>query len=323
MAASKPHLAAMDDVVKGAFKRKVSQFRNWISEEPDARFTPDTNRYRLYVSLACPWAHRTLITRALKGLEEVIPITVVHHHMGKNGWRFVTKGEENKPPFCEPEPLYGFTAIRELYFKAEPEYDGRFTVPVLWDSKLGSIVNNESSEIIVMLNGMFNKYAKNPKLDLFPKPLQPKITEIAESFFNTFNNGVYRCGFATTQAAYEEAFHELFDTLDILEGHLSSSRYLVGNQLTLADVRLFVTLIRFDPVYVLHFKTNKKRIMDYPALSGFMRELYQMPEIRATVSFEHIKRHYFGSHETINPLGIVPVGPDLSYLEESHGRDIM
>lgn len=317
------HLAAMDDVVKGRFIRKESIFRNWISSKPGARFAPEPNRYRLYVSLACPWAHRCLITRALKGLEDVIPVTVVHHNMGPNGWRFVTKDELDVPVMCEPEPLYGFTSIRDLYFKANPEYSERFTVPVLWDTKEEFIVNNESSEIIVMLNEVFNKYAKNPDLDLYPMEMRSATDEVAHSFYNSLNNGVYRCGFAKSQGAYEEAFVELFDTLEVLEKRLASSRYLMGSAMTLADIRLFVTLIRFDAVYVLHFKTNKKRIMDFPGLSGFTRELYQNPTIRNTVSFEHIKKHYFCSHPTINPLGIVPMGPDLSYLDEPHGRESM
>lgn len=321
--APKPHLAAMDDVIKGRFIRKPSVFRNWISTQPDAKFTPDANRYRLYVSLACPWACRCLTVRALKGLQDVIPVTVVHHHMGPNGWRFVTADEKDIPDMCEPEPLFGFTSIRDLYFKANPEYEGRFTVPALWDTKHNTIVNNESSEIIQMFNNRFNKHAKNPDLDLYPEANQTQISEIAESFYNSVNNGVYRCGFATTQEAYDEAVVELFAKLDDLEKHLTTSRYLVGSSLTLADIRLFVTLIRFDPVYVLHFKTNIRRIMDYPALSAYTRELYQIPEVRETVSFEHIKKHYMGSHKTINPLGIIAAGPDLAYMEEPHGRDSM
>ena len=325
MSASKPkrHLAAMDDVVKGRFQRKPSQFRNWISKEPDARFPPAPDRYRLYVSLACPWAHRTLITRAMKGLEDVLPVTVVHHHMGGNGWRFVTEDEENLPPMCEPEPLYGYKFIKELYFKAEPEYEGRFTVPVLWDSKEGVVVNNESSEIIVMLNSMMNEYAKNPEVDLFPVDMRDDITKMADSFYNEVNNGVYRCGFATTQEAYDEAFFDMFKRLDELDEHLSKNRYLMGDKFTLADIRLFVTLIRFDAVYVVHFKTNQKQIKEYKNLSAFVREIYQMPQIKPTVSFEHIKRHYYGSHPSINPHLIVPHGPDLSHLEEPHGRDNM
>lgn len=317
----KKHLAAMDDVVKGRFQRKESAFRNWISEEPDSKFTPDPNRYRLYVSLACPWAHRCLITRSLKGLEEIIPVTVVHFHMGKMGWRFVTEGEEDKPFMCEPEPLFGFKSIRDLYFKANDEYGGRFTVPVLWDTKFNTIVNNESSEIIQMFNAVFNKYAKNPDVNLNPDNRKEEIASVAQSFYSALNNGVYRCGFATTQEAYDEAVVELFDMLDILEEKLSSSRYLLGSEMTLADIRLFVTLIRFDAVYVCHFKTNKKRIFDYPNLSAFTRDMYQHPVIKKTVSFEHIKRHYFESHPSINPHGIVPAGPDLAYLEIPHGRE--
>lgn len=318
------HIAVADDVMKGRFVRKDAVFRNWISADPGARFAAEPNRYRLYVSLACPWAHRCLITRALKGLEHVIPVTVVHPNMGPNGWRFVTKDEESIPVLCEPEPLFGFTLIRELYSKADPEYSARFTVPVLWDTKEGTIVNNESSEIIVMFNNLFNKHAKMPQLDLYPEKLREDIDEVAQSFYNSVNNGVYRCGFATSQEAYMEAFDELFHTLDVLEERLSISKYLTGSDITLADIRLFVTLIRFDAVYVLHFKTNKKRIMDYPNLSGFVNDLYQNPAIKETVYLaDHIKPHYFQSHPSINPLGIVPAGPDLSYLEVPHGRDHM
>lgn len=320
----KKHLAAMDDVKDdGSFQRKASVFRDFISSEPDAKFAPVAGRYHLYVSLACPWACRVLAVRALKGLQDVIPCTVVHHHMGETGWRFVTADEEDKPPMCEPEPLYGFTRIREIYFKADDEYSGRFSVPVLWDKELETIVNNESSELIVMLNEKFNHLAENPSVDLYPKQLRSEIDQVAESFYNTVNNGVYRCGFARKQGAYDIAVNELFDALDKLEDHLSNNRYLVGSQLTIADIRLFVTLIRFDSVYVCHFKTNKKRISDYPALRAFTTEIYNIPEIKSTVNFEHIKKHYFCSHPTINPFAIVPAGPDISYLDEPHGRDAM
>lgn len=317
------HAAAMDDVKDGRFVRKASVFRNSISTDDDAKFRPEPDRYHLYVSLACPWASRVLAVRALKGLEEVLPVTVVHHHMGPKGWRFVTSDETDTPPSSQPDPLYGLSFIRDLYFKADPDYDGRFTVPALWDKKLETIVNNESSELIVMLNELFNSFAKHPDVDLYPESLRSEIDQVAESFYNSVNNGVYRCGFARSQEAYDEAAAELFEKLEQLEQHLSKNRYLVGNQLTLADIRLFVTLIRFDPVYVCHFKTNKKRLFDYPNLSAFTRELYQIPAIRSTVDFEHIKKHYFCSHPTINPFGIVPAGPDLSYLDEPHGRDSM
>lgn len=319
---SKPHLAAMNDVKDGRFVRKPSVFRSKISTDPAATFAPHPDRYHLYVSLACPWASRVLAVRALKGLQHVFPITVVHHHMGSNGWRFVTDDEVDKPELCQPEP-HAFTSIRQLYFKADPNYSGRFTVPVLWDKKLNTIVNNESAELIVMFNDLFNDYAKNPTLDLYPQPLRLEIDTVAESFYNSLNNGVYRCGFAKSQTAYDEAVEELFQTLDTLEIHLSKSRYLVGDALTIADIKLFVTLIRFDPVYVLHFKTNKKRLIEYPNLANFTKDLYQIPEIRSTVSLEHIKKHYFCSHPTINPYGIVPAGPDISYFDEPHGRDKM
>lgn len=318
------HQAVVDDVGKdGSFKRRPSVFRNFISTDPDAKFSPDSGRYHLFVSLACPWASRVLAVRALKGLDDAIPVTIVHHHMGEKGWRFVTTNDDDKPPGCEPDPLYGFSFIRDLYFKANPDYDGRFTVPVLWDTKHNTIVNNESSELIVMLNSMFDKHAKHPEVNLYPEEMRKDIDIFAESFYNSVNNGVYRCGFAQKQAAYDKAVEELFAKLNELEEHLSNNRYLVGSQLTLADIRLFVTLIRFDAVYVCHFKTNKKRIFDYPALSGFTRELYQHPLIRGTVNFEHIKKHYFCSHPSINPLGIVPAGPDLGYLDEPHDREGM
>lgn len=319
----KAHLTAMDDVKgDGSFVRKESVFRDWISDEPDSKFKPESGRYRLFVSYACPWACRVLSVRALKGLQEAIPITVVHHHMDSGGWRFVT--EQDEVPGAQPEPLFGYQRIKEFYLKADPQYNGRFTVPVLWDTRHNTVVNNESSELIVMLNNLFNNgVAKHPEIDLYPEQLRIEIDAVADSFYNSVNNGVYRCGFARKQDAYDIAVTELFDSLDKLEIHLSKNRYLVGNQLTIADIRLFVTLIRFDAVYVCHFKTNKKKIAEYPALRAFTAELYSVPEIKSTVNFEHIKKHYFCSHPTINPFGLVPVGPDLAYLDEPHGRDNM
>lgn len=320
----KTHLAAMDDVKDdGSFNRRPTTFRNKISNDPDAKFKPEAGRYHLIGSLACPWFSRVLAMRSIKGLQDVIPLTVVHHHMDDMGWRFVSEEDEDKPPLTTPDPLFGFSRIREFYFKAEPDYAGRFTVPVLWDTELNTIVNNESSELIVMLNSEFNAIAKNPEIDLYPEHLREEIDKVSESFYNSVNNGVYRCGFARKQQAYDIAVDELFDKLDELEVHLSKNRYLVGNQLTLADIRLFVTLIRFDIVYITHFKTNKKKIADYPALRGHTTELYNMPAIKETVNFEHIKKHYFCSHPTINPFGIVPAGPDISYLDQPHGRDNM
>jgi len=307
----KEHKSALDDIdTKGAFKRKSSQFRNKI--EKGGKFEPEAGRYHLYVSLACPWAHRTLITRKLKGLDEVIDVTVTDFFMGKMGWTFKT----------EPEPLYKFDKIRDLYFKADENYDGRFTVPVLWDKKTETIVNNESKEIIVMLNDEFQDLAANKDVDLFPDGQKDEINAVAESFYEPVNNGVYKCGFATTQEAYEEAFVPLFDKLDELEETLSKSRYLCGSKMTLADVRLFTTLIRFDAVYVTHFKCNKKCIMAYPNLYGFTCDMYQAPGVAETVNFEHIKGHYFTSHEKINPFRIVPLGPELDF-ERQHGREKM
>lgn len=307
--------------VNGRFVRKDSSFRSWVTDDGSTPFQPELGRYHLYVSLACPWAHRTLITRALKGLQDVISVTVVHHYMGSEGWNFVKSGDKNVPPHCTPEPHYGFTLLRQLYFKANTDYDGRFTVPVLWDKKTETIVNNESSEIIRMLNCGFNALAKHPEVDLYPMDIRPQIDEVAQSFYNNFNNGVYRCGFAQSQEAYDEAIAELTASVDSLEKRLSTSRYLCGDKLTLADIRLFPTLIRFDPVYVTHFKTNTRRIFDCLALSAYMREIYQIPAVKETVSLEHIKKHYYGSHHSINTYGIVPAGPDMSYLDIPHGRD--
>lgn len=312
---------AMDDVgPKGQFLRKASVFRSSVRADGSTPFTPEAGRYRLYISLACPWASRCFMMIKMKGLEDAIPVTVVHHFMGEGGWKFVKEDDDHKPPMCEPEPLYGLEFIRDLYFKADEEYSGRFTVPVLWDSKTNTIVNNESSEIIVMLNNEFNSIAKRPELDLYPESMREEIDTVAQSFYNGFNNGVYRCGFATSQEAYDVAFKELFDTLDGLEERLSKSRYLCGDKMTLADIRLFPTLIRFDAVYVVHFKTNKRMIKEYPNLAAYTRELYQMEDIKATVDFTHIKEHYFRSHPSINPHRVVPNGPDLSYLDEPHGR---
>ncbi len=309
--------------VKGRFVRKDSSFRDWVKADGSTPFKPELGRYHLYVSLACPWAHRTLLTRALKGLEDVIPVTVVHHYMGEKGWRFVVAGEDDVPPLCEPEPNYGFKQLSDLYFKAEENYGGRYTVPVFWDKKNQTIVNNESSELIRMFNCEFNDLAKHPDVDLYPADMRAAIDDMAQSFYNPLNNGVYRCGFAKSQEAYDEAIAELTACLDSLEAHLAKSRYLMGDKLTIADIRLFPTLIRFDAVYITHFKTNTRRIMDLPALSGYMREIYQMPAVKKTVNMEHIKKHYFGSHHFINPYSIVPLGPDMAYLEVPHGRDSM
>jgi len=313
------HKSAMDDVsTKGAFVRKDAAFRNWVKADPAAEFPAEPGRYVLYVSLACPWAHRTLIVRALKGLESAIDVVVVNWLMDDLGWSFPKS--TNETPGATPDKFYGLARIRELYFKAEPDYGGRFTVPVLWDTKKETIVSNESKEIIVMLNNEFDELAANKQLDLYPEEMRAEIDKVAESFYNAVNNGVYRCGFARSQEAYSEAFGELFECLDSLEERLDRSRYLLGEKLTLADVRLFTTLIRFDAVYVGHFKCNKKRIIDYPNLYNYMIELYQMESIKPTVNFEHIKKHYYCSHPTINPFRIVPGGPDLDYDNAKHDR---
>jgi glutathionyl-hydroquinone reductase len=235
------------------------------------------------------------------------------------GWRFVAQDEENKPPRTDPEPLFGFQLMRELYLKANPEYIGKFSVPILWDTKTNTIVNNESAELIAMLNNEFNAVAKYPDIDLYPKAERSTIDAVANSFLYGLNSGVYRCGQATTQKDYNEAFEDVFKTMDMVEERLAHSQYICGDRLTLADVRLFPTLIRFDAAYVNYFKTNLRMLKDYKNICDYTRELYQMPAIHSTVNFEHIKGFYF-SNTRLNPLGIIPIGPDLSYLDEAHGR---
>ena len=292
----------------GAFKREDAGFRERI--EPGGRFAPDSGRYHLYVSLACPWAHRTLILRQLKGLTSHIAVTVVHPHMLDQGWSF-----------AEPEPLYGYQHMHQLYTRARPDYTGRVTVPVLWDSQEQTIVNNESAEIIELFNSAFDGLTGNT-LDFAPDALREAMAEINQRVYDDVNNGVYKTGFATEQAVYEQACHKLFEALDWLEGLLAQRRYLLGEQVTLADWRLFTTLVRFDPVYHGHFKCNLKRLEDYPSLLGYLRELYQWPGVADTVNFQHIKQHYYYSHDTINPTRIVPLGmgPDLTV---PHGREAL
>jgi len=290
----------------GRFKRQESAFRNWVTADGSSGFKAEPGRYRLYVSLACPWAHRTLIFRKLKGLEELIPVSIVHWHMGAEGWEF---REEDG---ATAEPLFGFSRLHQLYTKADPTYTGRVTVPVLWDEKQETIVSNESAEIIRMLNSAFDQ--AGAKLgDYYPEALRAEIDAVNEEVYHKVNNGVYKAGFATTQEAYEEAVTTLFKTLDGLEEKLSRQRYLAGGQITEADWRLFTTLVRFDPVYVGHFKCNLKRIADYPNLWAYTRELYQQPGIAGTVDLHHIKQHYYASHKTINPTGVVPKGPEIDF----------
>ncbi|EEQ91044.1 glutathione S-transferase [Blastomyces dermatitidis ER-3] len=308
----------------GEFKRGQSAFRNWISREPGARFPPEKGRYHLYVSYACPWAHRTLITRKLKGLEDIISFTSVHWHMGELGWRFAT-AEENLPgENSGPDPHHpGFKHLRQIYFDVDPEYKGRFTVPTLYDTKTKTIVSNESSEIIRMLYTEFDDLLpeKYKNVDLFPEHLRKDIEETNEWTYNNVNNGVYKCGFATKQEAYENAIVPLFASLDRIESHLQSRiaanaskntpTYYFGDTITEADIRLYTTIVRFDPVYVQHFKANIRDIRSgYPAIHHWLRQLYwDVPAFGETTQFEHIKKHYTTSHTQINPFGITPVGP--------------
>ena len=290
----------------GRFKRQESSFRDWVTADGSSGFKAEPGRYRLYVSLACPWAHRALIFRKLKGLEDMIPVTVVHWHMASEGWEF--RAEDG----ADAEPLYGFTRMHELYTKAKSDYTGRVTVPVLWDTKTETIVSNESAEIIRMLNTAFDGVGAKPG-DYYPEALRQEIDAVNEEVYHKVNNGVYKAGFATTQEAYEEAVTTVFDALDGLEDRLTRQPYLAGDRITEADWRLFTTLVRFDPVYVGHFKCNLKRIVDYPNLWRLTRELYQVPGVAETVDLHHIKHHYYVSHTTINPTGVVPKGPEIDF----------
>ncbi len=303
----------------GRFKRKESAFRNWVTADggpgPGAKggFRAETGRYHLYVSLACPWAHRTLIMRALKGLEDAVTLSVVHWLMGDDGWSFA------EGPGVVGDPIHGAAFLREVYLAADPTYTGRVTVPVLWDRETGTIVSNESAEILRMFNSAFDGVGAAGG-DYYPAALREEIDRVNARVYETVNNGVYKAGFATSQEAYEEAVGPLFDSLDWLEERLSGQRWLAGARMTEADIRLFTTLVRFDPVYHGHFKCNLRRIADYPALLGLTRELFQIPGVAGTVDLGHIKRHYYGSHRGVNPTGIVPVGPAIDYAAP-HGRD--
>jgi putative glutathione S-transferase len=291
----------------GEFVRPQARFRNRITADGAGGYPAEAGRYHLYVSLACPWAHRTLIFRKLKQLEEAISVSVVEPVMSAEGWAFSSE--------C-PDHVNGFSHLHQLYTRSEPHYSGRVSVPVLWDKRTGTIVNNESAEIIRMLNDAFG----TPTSDYYPAAFRREIDEVNALVYENVNNGVYRCGFAGTQAAYEAATRRLFDALDVLDQRLSRSRYLVGDRLTEADWRLFTTLVRFDAVYYGHFKCNLRRIEDYGGLSGYLRDLYQVPGIAETVDFDHIKRHYYVSHAHINPSGIVPLGPLLDFTRP-HGRE--
>jgi putative glutathione S-transferase len=301
----------------GEFKRLASSFRNTISK--NGPHQPEAGRYHLYVSYACPWAHRTLITRTLKGLTGIIGVTVVHWHMDNNGWRFATEEEGKTEAIgAGPEPFYGFKRLKELYFKANPDYAGRFTVPVLWDKKLETIVNNESSEIIRILNTEFNSIIDEEytKVDIYPEDLRAKIDELNDWIYPTINNGVYKAGFATKQEPYEREVKAVFESLDKIEKileerHASGEEFLLGNDITEADIRLYPTLVRFDPVYHQHFKCNIRMLRhDYPHIHRYLRTLYWKNDaFKDTTNFEHIKFHYTKSHPQINPYGITPLGP--------------
>ncbi|MAW88636.1 MAG: glutathione-dependent reductase [Phyllobacteriaceae bacterium] len=307
------------ELTGGRFERQESQLRNWVTRDGspgpsgEGGFKAEPGRYHLYVSLACPWAHRTLIVRRLKGLEDIISVDVVHWLMAENGWEF--RADDG----ATGDTLHGFDFLHQVYTKNRPDYSGRVTVPVLWDRQRECIVSNESAEIIRMLNTAFDEWG-NASLDLYPSSLREEIDAINAKVYENVNNGVYKAGFATSKEAYGEAFDALFKTLDELEDRLSRSRYLAGDTMTEADWRLFTTLIRFDPVYVGHFKCNLRRIADYPNLSNYLRDLYQVPGIAGTVDLRHIKNHYYGSHETINPSRIVPKGPELDW-DAPHDRD--
>ena len=304
---------------KGHFKRSESQFRNWLTADGSAGptgkggFKAEAGRYHLYVSYACPWAHRTLIFRKLKKLEDLISVSVVDYLMLENGWEFKQRDG------ATGDDLYGSDYLYQIYLKADPHYTGRVTVPVLWDKQQQTIVSNESAEIIRMFNSAFDDLTGSTA-DYYPEALRADIDALNAVIYDTVNNGVYKAGFATTQDAYEQAVTKLFETLDMLEKRLSTSRYLFGDGQTEADWRLFTTLLRFDPVYVGHFKCNIRRIEDYPNISGYLRDLYQQPGVAETCNLLHIKNHYYQSHKTINPTGIVPVGPVID-LDTPHGRE--
>jgi putative glutathione S-transferase len=303
----------------GRFVRTETQFRNWITKEGspgptgEGGFKAERGRYHLYVSLACPWAHRTLIMRRLKRLEGAIGVSVVHWHIADQGWEF------KEGPGATGDRLHGLDYLHQIYTRARPDYTGRASVPVLWDKERGTIVNNESAEIIRMLNAAFDGVGADGP-DFYPEALRSAIDAINDRVYDTVNNGVYKAGFARSQEAYEEAAEALFTTLDDLEVLLGAQRYLAGDRITEADWRLFTTLVRFDAVYAFHFKCNLRRLVDYQRLWAYARELYQVPGVAETVDFHHIKHHYYGSHKSVNPTGIVPIGPAIDWNEPPAAR---
>lgn len=301
------------EVRQGRFVRPESPFRGWVTRDGSSGFPAEAGRYHLYVALACPWAHRTLLFRKLKGLEKAVTLSVADPIMTDEGWHF------SEGPGCIPDTVNGCRYLREVYLKADPHYTGRVTTPLLWDKMAGTAVSNESADILRMFNSAFDEIAEEP-IDFYPPEHREAIDEVNGWVYSAVNNGVYKAGFAQTQDAYEEAYDALFSALDAIEERLGQHRYLVGNRLTEADWRLFTTLVRFDSVYYSHFKCNRQRMIDFRNLSGYLRELYQVPGVAETVSFDHIKRHYYGSHPGLNPTGIVPKGPVLDY-EAPHDRD--
>lgn len=304
----------------GKFKRSAAQFRNWVTADGQpgpsgsGGFAAESGRYHLYVSLACPWAHRTLIFRKLKHLEEHISVSVVHPDMLDDGWTFETDDHG-----ANGDHLFGSKFLHQIYTRADQSYSGRVTVPILWDKKAGTIVSNESSEIIRMFNSAFDNLTGNTD-DYWPEHLRNEVESVNERVYDTVNNGVYKSGFATTQQAYDSAVVPLFESLNWLEQRLADQRYLVGDVITEADWRLFTTLVRFDPVYHLHFKCNRSRLIDYPNLWAYTRELFQWPGVADTVRLHHIVRHYHFSHATINPNRIIPINPEINFMAP-HGRD--
>lgn len=303
----------------GAYVRPESAFRDSVSADSEAKYPAAAGRYRLIVGMSCPWAHRALVVRSLKGLESAIPITVVSPSPEAGGWIFDEPFADFKGPAAGTTCL----SLAQFYRQAHPGYGGRNTVPVLWDGEGNAIVNNESSEIIVILNEAFNEFAAHPELDLYPEALRAEIEQWNAKIYPAINNGVYRCGFAQTQAAYDAVIEELFGALDAIDGVLATRRYLCGKDLTLADVRLFTTLVRFDVAYHGIFRCDRRRIADYPHLSGYLRDIYQLPGIAATCDIPAVKRDYYGNLFPLNPGGLIPAGPDIKTLLAPHGRSLM
>jgi putative glutathione S-transferase len=311
-----------EETKSGEFKRQEDAFREWVTSDGSTPYAAEPGRYHLYVSLACPWASRTLIVRKLKGLEDAIGMTVVDPVRDDLGWAFRDTSGKIPPgmPFESTDPINGFQFLSEAYIATDPAYRERVTVPVLWDKQTEGIVNNCEDDICRMFNDQFNEFAQNKDVDLFPNEIQAEHTKLSNFIYENVNNGVYRAGFATRQRPYERACRRVFEALDELEQRLSKSRYLFGNRVVEADWRLFCTLVRFDPVYYGHFKCNLRRIIDYPNLQGYLLDLYQRPGIAETVNLDHIKRHYYMTHTAINPTRIVPIGPLLDFTKP-HGRE--